>query len=212
MASVGQLLVFAVTAAVIITIPGPSVIFLVSRALAHDSRTALLSVVGNELGEYLLVVAVAFGVGTLIEDSMLAFTLMKLAGGLYLVYLGVKTFRQRRSLAAAIGAVQQSRSGLRSFLEALTVGVTNPKSMIFMAAILPQFVNRGAGSVPVQILILGAIFVLIAFISDGLWVLLAGRFRIWFGRSPRRLELIGGTGGLAIVAVGTGLLLTGRKS
>ena len=212
MPGMDRLLLFSLTAAVVIAIPGPSVIFLVSRALSSGQRVAVLSVLGNALGEYVQVIAVAFGIGTLVEDSMAAFTALKLAGGAYLIYLGVRTFRQRRSLAAAIGAVSAPRTGRRSFAEAATVGATNPKTIVFLAAMLPQFVSRHAGAVPPQIMVLGAIFAGIAVISDSVWVLLAGRFRVWFGRSPRRLELIGGTGGLAIAAVGTGLLVTGRRN
>jgi threonine/homoserine/homoserine lactone efflux protein len=212
MPSVDRLLVFSLTATVVIAIPGPSVIFLVSRALSSGQRVAILSVLGNALGEYLQVIAVAFGIGALVQGSVVAFDTLRLAGGFYLVYLGVRTFRERRSLAAAIGAAAAPRSGRRSFAEALTVGVTNPKTIIFLAAILPQFVGRDSGSVPPQIMLLGAIFAAIAIASDSVWVVLAARFRAWFGRSPRRLELIGGTGGLAIAALGTGLLLTGRKN
>lgn len=212
MPTLDRLLLFSLTAAVVIAIPGPSVIFLVSRAISSGQRVAVLSVLGNALGEYVQVIAVAFGIGALVEDSMVAFTALKLVGGAYLIYLGVRTFRQRRSLAAAIGAVSAPRTGRRSFVEAATVGVSNPKTIIFLAAMLPQFVSRHSGSVPLQIMVLGAIFAGIAVVSDSVWVILAGRFRVWFGRSPRRLELIGGTGGLAIAAVGTGLLVTGRRS
>lgn len=212
MPSLDRLLLFSLAATVVIAIPGPSVIFLVSRALASGQRAALLSVLGNALGEYLQVLAVAFGIGTLVEDSVFAFTALKLVGGAYLVYLGLRTFLKRRSLAAAIGTVAAPRSGRRAFAEALAVGATNPKTIIFLAAMLPQFVSRDAGSVPPQIMLLGAIFAGIAVLSDGVWVLLAARFRMWFGRSPGRLELIGGTGGLAIAAVGAGLLVAGRRN
>jgi threonine/homoserine/homoserine lactone efflux protein len=212
MPSIGQLLLFTATAFVVIVIPGPSVLFLVSRALAGGTRVAVMSVLGNSLGEYVQVIGVAFGVGTLVENSVFAFNFLKIAGGLYLVYLGIRTFRQRGSLAAAIGSVVRPRVGARAFAEAMTVGATNPKTIIFLAAMLPQFVNRSSGSVPLQIMILGAIFAAVAVVSDTTWVLLAGRFRTWFARSPRRLELIGGTGGLAIAAVGAGLLVSGRKN
>jgi threonine/homoserine/homoserine lactone efflux protein len=211
MVSGGRLLGFVLTAFVVIVIPGPSVLFVVARALACGRRVAVLTVVGNALGEYVQVIAVAFGVGALAEQSVAAFTTLKLAGGAYLIYLGVKTFRERRSLAAAIATPVAPRSDRRAFLEGATVGVTNPKTVVFLAAILPQFVSRSGGHVPVQILVLGALFAAIAIVSDTLWALAAGGFRVWFSRSPRRLELVGGAGGLAIVAVGAGLLISRRK-
>ena len=211
MISSGRLLAFGVTAFVVIVIPGPSVLFVVGRALAGGRRVAILTVVGNALGEYVQVLAVAFGVGALAEQSVAAFTALKLVGGAYLVYLGVRTFRERRSLAAALAGPAAARSDRRSFVQGFTVGVTNPKTVVFLAAILPQFVSRSAGDVPAQILLLGLIFAAIAILSDSMWALAAGGFREWFARSPRRLELIGGAGGLAIVAVGAGLLVSGRK-
>ncbi len=206
-----RLLAFVLTAFVVIAIPGPSVLFVVARALACGRRVAVLTVIGNALGEYVQVIAVAFGVGALAERSVAAFTTLKLAGGAYLIYLGVKTFRERKSLAAAISTPVAPRSDRRAFLEGATVGVTNPKTVVFLAAILPQFVTRSGGYVPVQILVLGAVFAAIAIISDTVWAMAAGGFRAWFSRSPRRLELVGGAGGLAIVAVGAGLLVAKRK-
>jgi threonine/homoserine/homoserine lactone efflux protein len=211
MVSADRLLAFGVTAFVVIVIPGPSVLFVVGRALACGRRVAVLTVVGNALGEYVQVIAVAFGVGALAEQSVAAFTTLKIVGGVYLLYLGVKTFRERKSLAAALAAPVAARSDGKAFLEGWTVGVTNPKTVVFLAAILPQFVNRAAGNVPFQILLLGAAFAAIALASDTLWAAAAGGFRTWFSRSPRRLELVGGTGGLAIMAVGAGLLVSGRK-
>ena len=206
-----RLLAFGITAFVVIVIPGPSVLFVVGRALACGRRVAVLTVVGNALGEYVQVIAVAIGVGALAEQSVAVFTAMKLLGGAYLIYLGAKTFRERRSLAAALAAPVAHRSDRRAFLEGWTVGVTNPKTVVFLAAILPQFVDRAAGDVPVQILLLGAVFAAIAVASDTIWATAAGGVRLWFGRSPRRLELIGGAGGLAIIAVGAGLVVSGRK-
>jgi threonine/homoserine/homoserine lactone efflux protein len=206
-----RLLAFGVTAFVVIVIPGPSVLFVVGRALACGRRVAVWTVVGNAIGEYGQVIAVAVGVGALAEQSVAVFTALKLLGGAYLIYLGVRTFRERSSLAAALAAPVALRSGRRAFLEGCTVGVTNPKTVVFLAAILPQFVDRAAGNVPVQILLLGAVFAAIAVASDTIWAVAAGGVRLWFARSPRRLELIGGVGGLAIVAVGAGLVISGRK-
>jgi threonine/homoserine/homoserine lactone efflux protein len=206
-----RLLAFGATALVVIAIPGPSVLFAVGRALARGRRVALLSVIGNAAGEYLQVLAVAFGIGAVAERSATAFTAIKLIGGAYLIYLGVRTFRQRKSLATALAAGEPA-AGRRSFAQGFAVGATNPKTIVFLAAILPQFVSRAAGSVQAQVLVLGLVFAAIALASDTLWVVTADGFRAWFARSPRRLEFVGGVGGLAIVAVGAGFLVSGRKS
>lgn len=206
-----HLVAFIVTAVVVVVIPGPSVLFIVSRALANGRRVAVLSVLGNAAGEYVQVVAVAFGIGAIAAESVALFTALKVVGGLYLVYLGIKTFRERRSMAAAIEAVSPAQADRHSFRQGIIVGVSNPKTVVFMAAILPQFITPSAGNVPAQILLLGFVFSLIAIASDSAWAFAAGAFRVWFGRSPQRLEMIGGAGGLAIVAVGAGLLAAGRN-
>ncbi len=208
-----HLLAFSLTAFVIIVIPGPSVMFIVGRALAHGRRAALLTVIGNTLGEYVQVVVVAVGIGLLVERSILVFNVVKLAGAAYLVWLGVQVFRKRRTLVSAVAAaaLPAAASDWRMALQGWVVGASNPKTIIFLTAILPQFVDKASGHVPVQILALGAVFSAIALASDTVWGLLAGVFRSWFAQSPRRLELVGGTGGLAIIAVGVGLALSGRK-
>ena len=209
--SSARLIGFVATAFVVIVIPGPSVLFVVGRALAGGRRVALFSVLGNAAGEYVQVIAIAFGIGALVEQSVAAFTTLKLLGGCYLLYLGVKTFRHRRELVHALSPSGQTRSGRASFAEGFTVGVTNPKTVVFLAAILPQFVTRSSGNVPAQILLLGLIFAVIAVASDSLWALMAGALRSWFARSPRRLELVGAAGGLGIGAVGVGFLVSGRS-
>ena len=149
MPSVDRLLAFIVTALVVIVVPGPSVLFVVSRALADGRRVAVLTVVGNALGEYVQVVAVAYGIGALAERSVETFTALKIVGGAYLVYLGAKTYKQRKSLGTALATPPEHTSDRRSFAQGLIVGVTNPKTVVFLAAILPQFVDRANGHVAV---------------------------------------------------------------
>lgn len=206
-----RLLEFATVAFVIIVIPGPSVLFVVGRTLSYGRRSALASVVGNELGEFLLAVAAALGVGSLIQRSEILFTVVKLAGAAYLVFLGVRAVLKRREHALADTLVP-ARSLPRAAADGFLVGVTNPKTAVFFAAVLPQFVNRPAGHVPAQMLLLGVLFVLISLISDGSWTMVAAGARSWFGRSPRRMELMGGTGGLAMIGLGLTLAVTGRKN
>jgi threonine/homoserine/homoserine lactone efflux protein len=207
-----NLLAFALAAFAIIVVPGPSVLFVISRGVTLGRRAALATVLGNCLGVYVQVVAVAVGIGSVVERSIAVFTVIKFVGAAYLVYLGVKAFRHRRALAGALvvgSATPMSRS--RIVREGFIVGVTNPKAMIFFAAILPQFVDRSAGAVPPQLLVLGVVFVLIAFVSDGTWGLAAGTAREWLVGSPKRLAVIGGTGGLVMIGLGMRLALTGRK-
>ena len=206
-----QVVGFAVTCLIVIAIPGPSVLFVIGRALAHGRRTALASVAGNVAGVQVVAISVALGIGTLVQRSDLVFTVVKLAGAGYLVWLGIKAIRHRRSLADAMLVAAAPRSGWRAAAEGSTVGVANPKAYVLFAAVLPQFANQAAGHVPLQLLLLSLVSLPIGLISDGTWGLAASGVRSWFARSPRRLELVGGLGGLAIIGLGVTLAFTGRK-
>ncbi len=206
----GRFAEFAAVAFAIIVIPGPSVLFVVGRTLAHGRRTAIASVAGNELGEFVLAIVAALGVGTLIQRSAVLFTAMKLVGAAYLVFLGVRALQRRKDHAVA-DSLSPARSMPRALADGFLVGVANPKTAVFFAAVLPQFVNRSAGNVPAQMLLLGFFFVVIALVSDSAWAAVAGAARSWFGRSPRRMEMIGGAGGLAMIGLGITLAVTGRK-
>lgn len=207
-----RLLAFAAMSFLLIVVPGPSVLFVIGRALAQGRRAALTTVLGNTLGSYALVVAVALGVGTVVERSVLVFTTLKLAGAAYLVYLGVKAIRGRHSLPAAFtGDGPAPHGSLRTLGEGFVVGVANPKTIIFFAAVLPQFVDRGQGHVALQMLLLGLVSIAIALASDSVWGLAAATARGWFTRSPRRLSLVGGVGGLTMIGLGVTVAATGRK-
>ncbi|MEA2183641.1 MAG: hypothetical protein QOF69_2826, partial [Solirubrobacteraceae bacterium] len=175
---------FVLIAVVLILVPGPSVLFVVTRSLTLGRRAGLATVAGNAAGVYVQVIAVAFGVGALVQESIAVFTMIKLVGAAYLVYLGVQTFRHRRSLAAALYAPVEPKILRRILGDAFLVGVLNPKVIVFFMAILPQFVDRAAGSVPLQLLALGAVFCVIALVCDSVWALLAGAARAWLLRSP----------------------------
>jgi threonine/homoserine/homoserine lactone efflux protein len=211
MPTTGHLLEFAGVAAIIIAIPGPSVLFTVSRALTAGRRTALVTVAGNELGLALQVIAVAFGMGEAVERSARVFTVIKVLGAIYLVYLGVQAIRHRRSLAEAIGTSTPPVRSLRALADGLMVGTFNPKTIVFLIAVLPQFTDRSSGDVPLQLLLLGTLFPVIALAMDSVWAIAAGSAAQWLSRSPRRLAAIGGTGGLAMIGLGVSLAATGRK-
>jgi threonine/homoserine/homoserine lactone efflux protein len=209
--STSQVLGFAVTCLIVIAIPGPSVLFVIGRALAYGRRTALASVAGNVAGVQVVAMSVALGVGTLVQRSDTVFGVVKFGGAAYLVWLGVKAIRHRRSLESAIVVAAAPLGGWRAAAEGFTVGVANPKAYVLFAAVLPQFANSSAGHVPVQLLLLSLVSLPIALISDGCWGLAASGARAWFARSPRRLELVGGLGGLTMIGLGVTLALTGRR-
>jgi len=206
-----HLLTFTLISLAVIAVPGPNVLFVVSRSLQLGRAAGFCSALGGQAGAYAQVTAVAFGVGALVERSVAVFTVIKLAGAAYLIYLGVQAVRHRRSLTEALGTTVTRKSPLRLLADGFLVGLSNPKGIVLYAAILPQFVDRGLGHVPLQMLLLGTIPIGIAVISDNVWGLAAGTARAWLGRSPRRLELIGGTGGLVMIGIGASLAVTGRK-
>ena len=210
MISSGQLLGFVIVSVVLIVIPGPGVLFVVGRALAHGWRTALATAVGHASGNYVVAVCVAFGLGPLLERSALAFAAVKAAGALYLVWLGIQAIRRRGSLAEAMSAADP-RGGRRALWDGFAVGVTNPKSLILFGAILPQFVNRNTGHSPAQMLLLALVSASIGAVTDSVWGLAASGVRVWFAKSPRRFALVGGAGGLAMIGVGVTVALTGRR-
>jgi threonine/homoserine/homoserine lactone efflux protein len=205
-----HLLAFTLTAFLLIAVPGPSVLFTVSRALALGRVAGVATVAGNTAGVCVQVMAVAFGIGALAERSVLVFNLIKLGGAGYLIFLGIQAIRHRKGLAEALGTRLENKSIARIVTDGFVVGLGNPKVIVFFAAVLPQFVDRAAGHVTLQLLVLGALFAGIALISDSVWAVAAGSARAWLGRSPRRLELIGGTGGLAMIGIGTALAVSGR--
>ncbi|NBE55159.1 LysE family translocator [Streptomyces boluensis] len=209
MVSTSNLLAFAAMSFVVIAVPGPSVLFVVGRALAHGRRTALATVLGNLLGSYALVLVVALGLGTLLQASAVALTVVKLAGAVYLVHLGVQAFRQRHRLRADLAvAGDQTRGDLRTVLDGLLVGVTNPKGLVFFAAVLPQFVDHDAGGVPLQMMTLGLVPAAIGLCCDTLWGLGASAARGWFTGSDRRLSMVGGAGGVALIGLGVTVAAT----
>jgi threonine/homoserine/homoserine lactone efflux protein len=204
------LLTFALAGVVLVVVPGPSVLFIVGRAFAHGRRAALASVAGNTVGASLVVIVVALGFGAVAAQSVVVFTVLKLLGAAYLIYLGVHTIRTRGDLIGALGNGGGAADG-RVFWQGLIVGVTNPKVLIFFAAVLPQFVDTGAGDATSQMLVLGLLFAMIAATLDSMWGLAAGTARNWLATSPVRLRRLGGTGGAMMIVMGAGLALTGRK-
>jgi threonine/homoserine/homoserine lactone efflux protein len=203
---------FLVTVYVLIVVPGPSVLFVVSRGVALGRRAALATAVGNETGLLAQLALVVVGLGPILARSDAVFTTLKLIGAAYLVLLGLRSIRNRRELAAALGPDAVTPRRTRKIIrEGFLVGATNPKGLLIFTAVLPEFIDRGAGHQTLQLATMGVVCAMIALLSDTAWALASGTARTWLGRSPRRLELLGAGGGVMLVGLGAFLALTGRR-
>jgi threonine/homoserine/homoserine lactone efflux protein len=175
------LLLFAAASFALIVVPGPSVIYIVTRSVSQGRRAGLVSVLGIEAGGLVHVAAAAVGLSALVASSATAFTVLKYAGAAYLIFLGIRKLRERPEPDAVDS---DGRTNSRLFWEGVLVNALNPKTATFFVAFLPQFLDPARGSVALQALVLGCLFVAIAMVSDAVWALLAGT-------AGRRLRLAG---------------------
>jgi threonine/homoserine/homoserine lactone efflux protein len=200
---------YIVAAMVIILAPGPSVLFVIARAIAWGRKTAVFTVAGNVTGAFALSTLVAIGLGPILQRSDLAYAAIQWGGGLYLMYLGVDAIRQRKVHAEDMRNQGDFAPGIaRSMRDGFWVGALNPKGLVFYAAVLPQFVDREKGSVALQLILLGAIFSILAFFSDGTWGLLAGTARNWLATDAKRLEKLRASGGIVMIILGISVLIS----
>ena len=198
-----RLIEYIIAAMIIILAPGPSVLFVIARAIAWGRKVAVFTVAGNVTGAFFLSSLVAFGLGPILSRSDLAYSAVQWGGGGYLVYLGINSIKARKIAAADMksqGSVVPTF--WRSVRDGFWVGALNPKGLVFYAAVLPQFVDIERGNVTGQLLFLGALFSVLAFISDGTWGLLAGTARAWLASDEKRLELLRVIGGCVMIILG----------
>ena len=200
---------YLVAAMIIILAPGPSVLFVIARAIAWGRTTSVLTVLGNVSGSFVLSTLVALGLGPVLHKYPLAYSAVQWGGGLYLIYLGIDAIRKR-----AVHASDMTNQGpigptpLESIRDGFWVGVLNPKAIVFFAAVLPQFVDIKGDRVTAQLIFLGLTFCVLAFISDGCWGLLAGTARQWLAKSAHRLERLRGFGGTIMIILGLAVLFS----
>ena len=189
--------------------PGPSVLFVIARAIAWGRATAIATVAGNVMGAFSLSVVVAVGLGPILQRSDLAFTSVQVLGGGYLIYLRISAIKHSQIHASDMtnqGDIRPSK--WKSIREGYWVGALNPKGIVFFAAILPQFVDREAGGVTSQLILMGAIFAVFAFFSDGGWGILAGTIRNWLATEMIRLVRMRMAGGIVMIVLGLFTLIS----
>jgi len=209
MPSLTSLLLFAAASIALLVVPGPSVLYIVTRSVSQGRRAGLISVLGVHVGSVVHVTAAALGLSALLASSATAFMIVKYLGAAYLVWLGVQKLRRRES-----GPVEEAppvRSS-RLFTQGIVVNVLNPKTAIFFLAFLPQFVNPSRGPVALQIIVLGACFILLGIMSDGGYALLAGTLAGRIRRTRKARRRLDRASGVVYLGLGATAALASRTA
>ncbi len=194
---------YVASSLLIVLAPGPSVLFIIARAISWGRKTALFTVLGNAIGTLILSVLVAVGLGPILQRSDIAYATVQWGGGAYLVYLGIDAIRHRHVHAASMSAKGELQpSALTTMRQGLWVALLNPKILVFNAAVLPQFIDRDRGQVTGQLLLLGMLFALMCLVCDGSWGLLAGTARDWLATDAGRLVKLRTIGGCVMITLG----------
>ncbi len=209
MLDTATLTVFMAAALALLLVPGPAVLYIVTRSIDQGRAAGIVSAFGVGIGTLFHVAAAALGLSALLLSSALAFSMVKYLGAAYLVYLGIQKLRERIEPQQ----VEQPHSAtLRQiFSQGVVVNLLNPKLALFFFAFLPQFVNPARGSVALQSLLLGLIFVALGMGSDSLYALLAGTLRHWLRGSRAFARVQRYFAGGVYILLGITTALSGSK-
>jgi len=204
---------FAVAAVTLLVIPGPAVLYIVTRSVDQGRAAGLASVCGVHVGTLVHVAAAALGLSALLVSSATAYDTVRWLGAAYLVWLGVRRLLARDEDLPAAAGPDTRRPGLRRiFAQGVVVNVLNPKTALFFLAFLPQFVDTSRGSVPFQVVVLGVAFVLLGLLSDGAYAMAASTGAGWLRRRPgvaRASRLVSGG---VLISLGVTTALAGSRS
>ncbi|MDP4589408.1 MAG: LysE family translocator [Candidatus Nanopelagicales bacterium] len=199
---------FVLASVAIILVPGPSVMFVIARAVAWGRLTALITALGNALGMLLLSVFIAVGLGPLLQRYELLLIIVQVLGGMYLIHLGIDAWRHKQEHADDMVKIEEVKpSNYQILRQGFTVGALNPKALVFFSAVFPQFVDPDVGSITIQLLFFGAIFTALALVLDGTWGVLVGSSRDWFVTSRNRLVFLRTVGAVVMMALGIGVII-----
>lgn len=203
------LIEFILASSAIILVPGPSVMFTIARAVSWGKATAFITVLGNALGMFVLSLLVAFGVGPILQRVPTLLLMVQLGGGGYLMYLGYEALKNRLQDAGDIATVTAAKPAVaKNLKQGFVVGFLNPKAIVFIAAIFPQFLDPQGAAVSIQLFIFGIVWCLLAIAGDGMWAFVVGSSRDWFATSRQRLVTLRISGGLVMITLG--LIIVGQ--
>jgi threonine/homoserine/homoserine lactone efflux protein len=213
MPDASALALFTVAAITLLVIPGPSVLYIVTRSVDQGRAAGLASVGGIHVGTLVHVAAAALGLSALLVSSATAYNAVRWLGAAYLVWLGVRRLLARDEEVAAAAGPEARRHGLgRVFAQGVVVNVLNPKTALFFFAFLPQFVDVARGSVRLQVVVFGVAFVLLGLVSDGAYALLASTGAGWLRRRPGVAKASRVVSGGVLISLGVTTALAGSRS
>jgi len=204
------LIPFVIASAILVLIPGPAVLYIVSTGIGRGRRMALASMLGIETGALFHVAAAAVGLSAVVASSVVAYSVVKYAGAAYLIYLGVKTLRNRDDSHPLL--IPGASSARGAFRRGVVVNILNPKLALFFLAFLPQFVVPARGSVAIQLLLLGLLFIAVAIVIDGVYALSSGLIGNLLNRSERFGKIQKKVAGITYLALGATAAVTGGNS
>jgi threonine/homoserine/homoserine lactone efflux protein len=200
---------FAVASLALLVVPGPSVLYIVTRSMDQGRAAGLVSVLGIHTGSIVHVAAAALGLSAILASSALSYGIVKYAGAAYLIWLGIRAIRGRGEERAEVAG--KSHSLGRIYAQGVVVNVLNPKTALFFLAFLPQFVDVTKGSVPLQIVLLGITFILLGFVSDGAYAIVSAGVSRRLAARPRTGMLRRWLPGLTLIVLGIASAITGRR-
>lgn len=212
MPTTANLIAFTLATLALVLLPGPGMLFLLARGVGRGRRDAVAAAFGVEAASLVFIAATALGVMAVIASSPLALSVVQYLGATYLVYLAIKALRSRDDLRGQMGADAGPANAWRGFREGFVVGVTNPKVAIFFLAFFPQFISPASGAVATQVLVLGAIFVVLGLAFDIVLAVAAGSLGRWLDRRPRLASNHGLVTGVIYLLLGGSAVLGGGHS
>jgi threonine/homoserine/homoserine lactone efflux protein len=206
-----SLALFVPAALLLLVVPGPAVLYVVTQSASHGRRAGIVSMLGIETGALVHVAAAALGLSAIVASSALAFSVVRYAGAAYLVVLGVRRLLSRDDAEPGEAARGGGRTAGRLYRQGIVVNVLNPKTALFFLAFLPQFVDPGNGPAAVQMIVLGLLFVVLAVLSDGAWALAAGTAGTRLRSSRRWLRRERYVSGGVLIGLGLATAVSGSR-
>lgn len=206
---ISNLFLFVAISLILLISPGPNIINVITKGMTEGRKAAFKAVLGASVGDLVQVLAASFGLALLLQASALAFFLIKMIGAGYLFYIGIRSLLHRQQMF--IESSKETRNGKDLFFSGFLTSALNPKTTLFFVSFLPQFIDNKSSYAKPQMLLLGAIFVIMGFIVMTVYAAAAEKMRFWIARNERMQAYFNRVTGVIFIGFGLQLALSERK-